>query len=89
MYDIQFHIDGGLVGTSGMDSCARIWDLRSGKCLMVLQGHLKNVLSVDFSPNGLVTAGLGHAHFVFYIKYFSFRPMDYSSWFGRIKSSKL
>ncbi|XP_011407726.2 PREDICTED: U4/U6 small nuclear ribonucleoprotein Prp4-like, partial [Amphimedon queenslandica] len=52
VYDIQFHTDGGLVGTSGMDSCARIWDLRSGKCLMVLQGHLNNVLSVDFSPNG-------------------------------------
>ena len=52
VYDIQFHLDGSLVGTCGMDSCARIWDLRSGKCLMVLQGHLKNVLTVDFSPNG-------------------------------------
>ena len=40
---------------SGLDSCARFWDLRSGKCIMLFEGHLKNVLSLDFSPNGWVT----------------------------------
>ena len=38
--------------SSGMDACGRIWDLRSGKCIMMLDGHLKNVLAMDFSPNG-------------------------------------
>ena len=52
VYNVTFHIDGSLVGSCGMDSSARIWDLRSGKCLMVLQGHLKNILAIDFSPNG-------------------------------------
>ncbi|CAF2852754.1 unnamed protein product [Rotaria sp. Silwood2] len=28
------------------------WDLRTGRCIMLLKGHLKPVLSIDFSPNG-------------------------------------
>lgn len=43
---------------SGFDSCARFWDLRSGKCIMVFEGHLKNVLALDFSPNGFVILSL-------------------------------
>jgi hypothetical protein len=27
--------------------------LRTGRCVMFLEGHLKSILSVDFSPNGL------------------------------------
>lgn len=37
-----------------MDACGRVWDLRSGKCVYLLEGHLKNVLAMDFSPNGYV-----------------------------------
>jgi WD40 repeat protein len=36
-----------LVGISG-----RVWDLRSGRSIMVLEGHVKGVLSTAFSPNG-------------------------------------
>ncbi len=37
-----------------MDAYGRIWDLRTGRCIMFLEGHLKPVLSIDFSPNGFV-----------------------------------
>ena len=42
---------------SGFDGAGRVWDLRSGKCIMLLDGHLKNVLALDFSPNGYVLLG--------------------------------
>lgn len=35
-----------------MDCLTRIWDLRSGKSIMALKGHIKNVLTLDWSPNG-------------------------------------
>lgn len=36
----------------GMDSFARVWDLRTGRCIMFMEGHLKGVLGIDISPNG-------------------------------------
>ncbi len=30
----------------------RIWDLRSGHSILALEGHVKTILSIDFSPNG-------------------------------------
>ena len=30
----------------------RIWDLRSGRSILLLEGHAKKVVTVDFSPNG-------------------------------------
>ena len=39
---------------SGLDGCGRLWDLRSGRCIMLLDGHLKSVLAIDISPNGQV-----------------------------------
>ena len=35
---------------SGFDGCGRLWDLRSGKCVLLLDGHLKGVLTITFSP---------------------------------------
>lgn len=43
-----------LPSCSGLDATGRVWDLRSGKCILMLDGHLKNVLAIDFSPNGYV-----------------------------------
>ena len=40
---------------SGLDAFARVWDLRTGRGIMFLEGHLKSVLAVDFSPNGFET----------------------------------
>lgn len=42
------------LGHRGMDAYGRVWDLRTGRCIMFLEGHLKSILSIDFSPNGFV-----------------------------------
>ena len=38
----------------GLDAIGRVWDLRSGRTAMVLDGHVKDILAIDFSPNGFV-----------------------------------
>jgi WD40 repeat protein len=30
----------------------RIWDCRTGRSAFVLQGHVRQVLSIDFAPDG-------------------------------------
>ena len=47
---------------SGLDASGRVWDLRSGKCILMLDGHLKNVLAIDFSPNGSVNLSVIFGH---------------------------
>lgn len=37
---------------SGQDAYGRVWDLRTGRCIMFMEGHLKSILSVDFNING-------------------------------------
>jgi U4/U6 small nuclear ribonucleoprotein PRP4 len=41
---------------------ARVWDLRSGRDLLTLAGHVKPVVCVDFSPDGyhMVTGSDDH-----------------------------
>ncbi|KAF3575664.1 hypothetical protein DY000_02035804 [Brassica cretica] len=55
--------DGTLLQTfeasSGLDSLARVWDLRTGRSILVFQGHIKPVLAVTFSPNGYHLASGG------------------------------
>ncbi|XP_008400846.1 U4/U6 small nuclear ribonucleoprotein Prp4 [Poecilia reticulata] len=36
----------------GLDAFGRVWDLRTGRCVVFLEGHLKEIYSVHFSPNG-------------------------------------
>lgn len=38
--------------SSGLDAFGRVWDLRTGRCVMFLEGHLGSIYGVDFSPNG-------------------------------------
>ncbi len=52
VYAIAFQDDGALVCTGGLDAIGRVWDLRSGKTAMVLDGHVKDILAIDFAPNG-------------------------------------
>jgi WD40 repeat protein len=33
-------------------NAGRIWDCRTGRSVFVLQGHVRQVLSIDFSPDG-------------------------------------
>lgn len=36
----------------GLDAIGRIWDLRTGKTAMVLDGHIQAIFATAFSPNG-------------------------------------
>ena len=46
-----------------MDSFGRVWDLRTGQCIMFLEGHLKGVIAADWSPDGyhVVTGSLDNS----------------------------
>ena len=50
-YDIAFHQDGSLAGTGRLDAFGRVWDLRTGR-IMFLEGQLKEIYGISFSPNG-------------------------------------
>jgi len=39
-----------------LDAIARLWDLRSGRTSLVLSGHSRDILSIDFSSNGYQVA---------------------------------
>ena len=52
VYCVGFQCDGSLALSCGFDCIGRVWDLRTGKCIRTLRGHVKPVLSCDFSPNG-------------------------------------
>ena len=42
---------GGVFGVKG-DNTIRVWDSKSGECLLVLKGHEGDVSSVSYSPDG-------------------------------------
>lgn len=48
--------DGALAASAGMDGIARVWDCRTGRNIFTCQGHVKAVLSLDFSPSGVLLA---------------------------------
>jgi WD40 repeat protein len=41
-----------MIDHSGLDAIGRVWDLRTGRTAMVLDGHVEGILSMAFSPNG-------------------------------------
>jgi U4/U6 small nuclear ribonucleoprotein PRP4 len=44
-YTIQ---TGSLICTGGKDGIGRVWDLRSGRSVVILQGHVKGILDMDW-----------------------------------------
>lgn len=38
----------------GLDAFGRVWDLRTGRCIMFLEGHQKAIHTVGWHMNGLV-----------------------------------
>lgn len=49
---------------SGLDAIGRVWDIRSGKNAMVLDGHAQAIFAIDFSPNGYVHLALTGGSFL-------------------------
>jgi U4/U6 small nuclear ribonucleoprotein PRP4 len=45
-------------GYSGLDAIGRVWDLRTGRTAMILDGHVEGILTMAFSPNGYVRSYL-------------------------------
>ena len=41
-----------------------MWDLRTGRSIMTLEGHVKAILALDFAPNGYQCASGSEDHSV-------------------------
>ncbi len=62
VWSAPFSPDGKWLAASGADKTIRLWQIATGRCLAVLQGHKDQVWSVAFSPDSrwLVSASLDH-----------------------------
>lgn len=47
-----------MIVPSGLDAIGRVWDLRTGRTAMVLDGHVEGILTMAFSPNGYTPIGV-------------------------------
>jgi len=53
---VTFSPDGRTLASGSYDQTVRLWEVSSGQCLNVLQGHTNMVTSVAFSPDGKTLA---------------------------------
>ena len=44
--------DGNRAVSAGFDGTLRVWDVQSGECLRILEGHTERVNSVALTPDG-------------------------------------
>lgn len=45
-----------------MHGAGRVWDMRTGRSIMALQGHVQGILTLDFSPDGYHVASGSEDH---------------------------
>ena len=57
---MEFSPDGRRAATGGEDQTVRLWDVASGRELLVLRGHTGNVSDVAFSPDGTCLASASY-----------------------------
>jgi len=53
---VAFSPDGKILVSSSADQTVRLWDVSTGQCFKMLQGHTHRVRSAAFSPNGKILA---------------------------------
>ncbi|KAJ9472700.1 U4/U6 small nuclear ribonucleoprotein PRP4-like protein [Diplonema papillatum] len=61
---IDIQCDGSLAAVSDLSGIVRVWDLRSGKSVFLLEGHMKQVTAVAFSPCGWQLCTGGHDNLI-------------------------
>lgn len=52
IFSMAFNTDGSLLCTGDLHGIGLVWDLRSGKNILQFPAHVKQVISVNFLPNG-------------------------------------
>ncbi|MBS0263227.1 MAG: HEAT repeat domain-containing protein [Planctomycetes bacterium] len=62
IWSVRFSPDGKSLITTGEDSVARVWDLRSGKLQLTLSGHTGTVRHSIYSHDGTQILTAGHDH---------------------------
>ncbi|OAY75353.1 U4/U6 small nuclear ribonucleoprotein PRP4-like protein, partial [Ananas comosus] len=56
---IAFHPSGKYLGTASFDKTWRLWDINTGKELLLQEGHSRSVYGITFHPDGSLAATCG------------------------------
>lgn len=56
---LDFHPYGDYLVSGSHDTSVRLWDIRNNECIKKYRGHIANVNSVKFSPDGSWIASAG------------------------------
>lgn len=74
---ISFNPQGNRLLTGSSDKTARIWDVQTGQCLQILEGHTDEIFSCAFNYKGnIVITGMGEIHTIALVSVFN-RLLDF------------